>query len=895
MDTLDRPQLLPRLTVVIPEAHTSETLGGGLGMTTLMRSIGAVTTTTIAGNPAAGPLIATAVSGVARADLVASIAQQPLIDGSRFTPIDLLPIVRLPPIALPQGMPRDQLTIPISPGASFDDRTLFASPDGAARYVLPRYRVATEQVIDAATGQSRAQFRIALAPDGAGGRLTIVLEKYPAPELGAAAQGAQELPHERAIRLRYQIPGGGAQEELIAQEQNADPAGLKVVFRVESAAKLTQLAAAISEPIYTPALVVTRAVNVAVPLAVAPEPPVISRGEGTLRGTWMFDLDGGAEGTSGDIWWEQETATVRRMTPRAGAQIANIGVTDFEAITFTQLQSLAYSTTPIDGSIRQIRRPRKPPIRRNPSLPPIHPLLKRRPIDGDDVIIGDDPIDDGGDVFVIERPVGPITNGDVFAVLTRQGNYAKVQVRQYGYNLGIRWVTYRRPAWPPGTQLYTAASQSFDLSLDPQPFVFPRDLHGYIYRAIGSSGQQYGLIRRTVRWNNQDYSYYQDEARPHVFKYLPDCFKIARRNGAKHTPWVSLSYEGPAEQPEQVKVKMDYKAAPVVDSARLIAAAVQLKASLNPPLPPDAGGLVFEPLLPAPNTTRLRIRRPGSAADVHTQAVIDMRAGIDDLLVVPIAEFPTIYAALLSDVSAFLEGWVEVDIGAVTERIPFIARLSDLAGDLFTYERGAGDGGAIAMTLRNAIESPVRIGSLAAVMSRAGAQTGIAATIAIQGAGLPLDLAPGAGLALTLTPNGDLPGEGDPTVSFDFSNIAVQPDARGILRAISASVGAAFTRTITVRAFAPQFDPPADRPADQIISFVVNFATGGSVELTDDKPQNQATVNFPYNDFILSQVSQGTQTGAAAYSYSLIVVRQSGVSRVERSSSDTTLVIDVQP
>src|SRR4029077_12608693 len=33
--------------------------------------------------------------------------------------------------------------------------------------------------------------------------------------------------------------------------------------------------------------------------------------------------------------------------------------------------------------------------------------------------------------------------GDVFAVLTNQGNYAKVKVVAYGYDLSIQWVTYK--------------------------------------------------------------------------------------------------------------------------------------------------------------------------------------------------------------------------------------------------------------------------------------------------------------------------------------------------------------------------------------------------------------------------------------------------------------------
>jgi len=35
-----------------------------------------------------------------------------------------------------------------------------------------------------------------------------------------------------------------------------------------------------------------------------------------------------------------------------------------------------------------------------------------------------------------------LTAGSVIAVRTNAGRYAKLRVESYGYNLGIRWVTY---------------------------------------------------------------------------------------------------------------------------------------------------------------------------------------------------------------------------------------------------------------------------------------------------------------------------------------------------------------------------------------------------------------------------------------------------------------------
>lgn len=136
------------------------------------------------------------------------------------------------------------------------------------------------------------------------------------------------------------------------------------------------------------------AVTKSLTLTVEPPPVIVAQGTGTLRGTFTFDLDTGTEGgvgTSFDIWWEQMTDVARQMTPRNNARIVNLGVVNFNSITAESLKTLPYGTTPIPGN------------------------------------------NDATNLLI---------TGDVFAVRTNQGNYAKVLVINYGYNLSIRWVTY---------------------------------------------------------------------------------------------------------------------------------------------------------------------------------------------------------------------------------------------------------------------------------------------------------------------------------------------------------------------------------------------------------------------------------------------------------------------
>jgi hypothetical protein len=73
---------------------------------------------------------------------------------------------------------------------------------------------------------------------------------------------------------------------------------------------------------------------------------------GAVRGTWTFDFDTGVEGASGsDVWWNQLSSTNRQLQPyTSGAMLFNMGAANYDAVTKAQLQGLAYSTTPINGS-----------------------------------------------------------------------------------------------------------------------------------------------------------------------------------------------------------------------------------------------------------------------------------------------------------------------------------------------------------------------------------------------------------------------------------------------------------------------------------------------------------------------------------------------------------------
>jgi hypothetical protein len=121
---------------------------------------------------------------------------------------------------------------------------------------------------------------------------------------------------------------------------------------------------------------------------------IVSSGTAVLHGTWFFDFDAGAQvsgGPAADVFWHQHTAILRSLDPQGSAALANVGHVDFGSMTPDTLSSLTYAATPIVGN---------------------------------------------------NDASNKLTTNDVFAVRTSSGNYAKVKVVAYGYDLQLQWVTY---------------------------------------------------------------------------------------------------------------------------------------------------------------------------------------------------------------------------------------------------------------------------------------------------------------------------------------------------------------------------------------------------------------------------------------------------------------------
>ena len=122
---------------------------------------------------------------------------------------------------------------------------------------------------------------------------------------------------------------------------------------------------------------------------------VVSSGAGVIPAAAKWDADTGTEvgpdAPAADVWWQQSFGG-SQMVPQNNATLVNLGVRDFDSITPEMLSKLPYTTLPIPGN-------------------------------------------QGGR--------NELVDGDVFAVHSTDGNFAKVMVVSYGPELGVQWVTFR--------------------------------------------------------------------------------------------------------------------------------------------------------------------------------------------------------------------------------------------------------------------------------------------------------------------------------------------------------------------------------------------------------------------------------------------------------------------
>ncbi len=461
----------------------------------------------------------------------------------------------------------------------------------------------------------------------------------------------------------------------------------------------------------------------------------------------------------------------------------------------------------------------------------------------------------------------------------RSNVMAMPRMARFGAIQGVAIGELNPTAQTPVEPLFRQVDRVLDEIVNPNPFVFPPALHGYIFGAISATpGERFELIRHQVTWpdgsSGRPHSYYQNPVRSYQFYYLPDAFKIARRPQSPHEPMMSIRYAATEGSLDNVQVAVDYIALPFVDPKRLEAAVAQLQSSVTDPLPPGVNTLTYEPLLNPTDKTHLLLAVPRADAsskfDERKDASVDLRSGIKDSLSLMMPQFQAVYDAMFGSSNILLSGTVTMDLGGDQESIPFAARMNDLIGQIFDYKESPSDSGVVNATFRNAIESPVEIHSLSATLRRG--QERFAASIQGLDFSSPIPLEPNQELSFQVVPTAAIAGDGPLSCEYDLGGVEVVPDKEAIFDAIlDPSTAGVYVRPITVKTFKQKFDPPTDNPNNQVISLIVDFENGDSVELNTDNLQQVVNLRTPVSDYVLRKVDQGQ------YRYKLRTVRLSGI------------------
>src|SRR6266511_4067843 len=398
---------------------------------------------------------------------------------------------------------------------------------------------------------------------------------------------------------------------------------------------------------------------------------------------------------------------------------------------------------------------------------------------------------------------------------------------------------------PPHEELFEARSAALE---DTLACSFPAS-YDYIFQdGAQTNGQGLDLELFTKQWNGRVYNYYQDPARPWRFFYLPDAFKIARQDTPPRVPAIKLSTNNG-------QVTMTYAAAPFTDAKRLEDAARQLNSDIPPGthFPEGVNGPRFVPLTTVKATFRLAlpgaagadgplVERPNVGLDFNNPAR-GLPGGIYDTITMPLQTFQPIYDALCSSADsnpAHSVFWGEVDVtlGDTPQLpIPFVARLNDLVGELFSYEEAELPAPefpeliGVRSRLTNVIESPVRIKELPATLHRSGDLTSETRAVLRdpnrQPIQLPITLAPGESLGLLVTPEVALVGDGPCDAVFDLAAAEVLPDPEKVLDAIvDPNVPMTQTLPVAIKVLRAMFGRTSD-PGGALYAVSVRFPGRG--------------------------------------------------------------------
>ncbi len=420
-----------------------------------------------------------------------------------------------------------------------------------------------------------------------------------------------------------------------------------------------------------------------------------------------------------------------------------------------------------------------------------------------------------------------------------------------------------------------------------------RDLHENLLDAVGGEVPDGGAFRiERVEFDGRMHSYFVDPADRERVYFLPDSFRLQRKNDVPRTPLLLVRSVPSSEEGGEEEFELEFFATPHIDEDRLLAASKKLGFT-------DAGGkhhaFEFSPL--SVSGAELRLALPGSSGggfEVIANAQVDLQSGVAVRLKVTKTDFLSIYASLQGAGSHLLmTGEVKLNLGGpAPETIPVELRLGTMNGEVLELDRlEKHTARQLNISLLNVIESPVKIAGLepVAVVGEATVPLTMVQTEPVFGTAIE----PGSDFRFRVEAGEDLPDEGAFHVLFDRLDVAVEPDHEAILAAVHDQASSvALEQTIDVATFAPFFTMSGDHEKGGLIAFFVEFEDGDDVTLEATELKSQTSIELPLADLVFRKESEGE------YSYRVSEIRERGMvgpTDWKSSTSSTLNILPLQP
>ncbi len=440
------------------------------------------------------------------------------------------------------------------------------------------------------------------------------------------------------------------------------------------------------------------------------------------------------------------------------------------------------------------------------------------------------------------------------------------------------------------SQEYRKTSRTISQKLN---FWLLRDLHADLLDAVGGEVPAGGSFRiERVEFEERVHSYFIDPNDRDRVHFLPDSFRLQRKNDVPRTPLMLVRSVPATEEGGETQFELEFIATPHIDEDRLLAASDELGFTDT-----DGERHEFEFVPLSVSGAELRLALPSSSGggfEVIANAQVDLQSGVSVRLQLAETDFLSIFNALRGEGSHIvMNGEVKLDLGGpAPETIPVELRLDSMNGEALELDLLQPlNARSVNISLLNVIESPLRIEGLRPV-AVVGEDT-IPLNITKKQPDFGQVIQPGSDFRMRVEAAADLPEDGSFHVLYEDMDIEIDTDHEAVFDAVfDESSSVALEQEIEVATFAPFFTNSGDHENGALIAFFIEFQDGDDVTLEATQLKSETSIELPLADIVFRKESEGE------YTYRISEIRERGMvgpTAWKTSTSSTLNVLPIQP